>query len=152
MVDSETQTDCIENKTAQPRGLHLNIPSSPLQPSGECKVTDMSLGSDGSSNKTPGSGFELKSKSFSTLVEEGQEEGLEAAEGLDLEDENDTALRMKRSASSNVEEEDEDINGQNNNNEYTQESSDDNLLESLDRKVCLLWEKRIPTGEGVQIA
>jgi len=106
------------------------------------------LGSDGSSNKTPGSGFEFKSKSFTTLIEEGHEEALEAVENT--EEVGDLAPEvMKRSISSTVDDdEEEDLNGQNNNNEYTQESSDDNLLESLDRKVCMLWEKKNSTGRG----
>jgi hypothetical protein len=115
-----------------PRHLHLALPNSPGAE--ETKVTDMSLGSDGSSNKTPGfEAFRPK-------------ESGEGGEGRAL----------KRSVSSTLDEEEDEEGGglgsrsrshlNNNNTEYADQSSDDNLLESLDRKVCLLWEGKQVMG------
>jgi hypothetical protein len=135
------------------RQLHLNLPTSPTVyqgSSGDSKVTDMSLGSDGSSTKTPGfessTSFQKnKQSSFVPPTPTLQEiEELKIAPSI-----------MKRSVSSTLDEEedDDDLDGDgvdggevrcggNNNNEYINESSDDNLLESLDRKVCMMWEAK----------
>ena len=125
------------------RHLHLNLPTSPNPQNEESKVTDMSLGSEGSSSKTPG--FEGFNRHKSFINETLEEEEIPSHQHA--------AVVMKRSVSSTLDEEEDDDDllddeclsrrsgrkSKNNNNDYQHESSDDNLLESLDRKVCQLW-------------
>ena len=111
------------------RQLHLPLPSSPTIYASDSKVTDMSLGSDGSRDKTPGfEGFRLRSAGG------GDESGGDE--------------ELKRSISSTLTEEEEEETGNNNGHQRPERhdyaSSDDNLLESLGRRVGELWDGAPP--------
>lgn len=168
MTSSETQTE--ESSFAESlngtgpfssRQLHLNIPTSPsanYHQQSEDKVTDMSLGSEASSSKTPGGYETYKQKAFaaSTLEEEhasedAQQEGDDQAKALNRQ------TIMKRSVSSTLDEEEEDDDllddedprlrhSSNNNNEYHNGESSDDMLDTLEGAVGQLWEGKNGNG------
>lgn len=141
------------------RQLHLNIPTSPsanYHPPSDDKVTDMSLGSEASSSKTPG-GYEAyhKQKGFSTSTLE-EEEHVNDSEATGVLSQKRQTI-MKRSVSSTLDEEEEDDdllddedprlrNSSNNNNEYHNGESSDDMLENLEGAVGQLWEGKNRNG------
>jgi len=173
MTSSETQTEESSfaeslNSTAFSRQLHLNIPTSPsanYHQQGDDKVTDMSLGSEASSSKTPGGGYDTyhKTKTFSgsTLPEEDHDQN-QSEDGQQQHHPSlgKAAVRqpiMKRSVSSTLDEEEEDDdllddedpqlrNSSNNNNEYHNGESSDDMLDTLEGAVGQLWE--VKNGNG----
>lgn len=124
-------------------------------------MTDMSLGSEASSSKTPG-GYEAyhKQKAFNstTLEEEDHdrtgEDPQQEGQGYST---NGRQTIMKRSVSSTLDEEEEDDdllededprhrNSSNNNNEYHNGESSDDMLDTLEGAVGQLWE--VKNGNG----
>ena len=171
MTTIETQTDessLMESSNGSSvlvtRQLHLNLPSSPtINHSEENKVTDMSLGSDGSSLKTPG-GFDVlyngkyygngSSKSFSTPTLE-EEDGRVGCPSPTQQIKRSVSSTLDEEEDGDEEEEDDDFCGddadgihklgRDNNNRYHNESSDD-MLDHLDLAVTQLCEGKNGNG------
>ncbi|CAL8096371.1 unnamed protein product [Orchesella dallaii] len=158
MTTSETQTE--ESSFAESlngtggfsssRQLHLNIPTSPssnYRQQSDDKVTDMSLGSEASSSKTPGGGYDTyqKQKTFANSTLEEEDHGCEDTHEEENHEQAKSARQtiMKRSVSSTLDEEEEDDdllddedprhrNSSNNNNEYHNGESSDDMLDTLE--------------------
>ena len=170
MTSSETQTEessfaeSLNGTAISSRQLHLNIPTSPSANyhQQDDKVTDMSLGSEASSSKTPG-GYETyhKQKTFNTatLAEEDQANEDAQQDGHTNMGKSASVRQtiMKRSVSSTLDEEEEDDdllddedprlrNSSNNNNEYHNGESSDDMLDTLEGAVGQLWE--VKNGNG----
>lgn len=146
------------------RQLHLNIPTSPssnYHHQGDDKVTDMSLGSEASSSKTPG-GYDAyhKQKAFTGGIEEEEGHASEDAHN-EAPNQRKSSIRstlMKRSVSSTLDEEEEDDdllddedprhrNSSNNNNEYHNGESSDDMLDTLEGAVGKLeWKVKNANG------